>query len=94
MPDEGPKLRSYTRLVNNYDAALDGETVTFIGYTGQGSYRITALIAPEGRKRRDQKAELLARLSDAIEGGQPPGTVSMDTPRPERLDAAFDGDDY
>lgn len=78
-------LTSYS-TTTYYDAGLDGYAVCFVGYTGRGSYWIKVLKAPEGRKRRDQEKELLARLAVAVAKGQPPGEVSMSDPRPERLD--------
>lgn len=79
----------------HYDPGLDAEAITYICHTGKGAYWIRAPKAPEGRKRRAQKEEMLARLADAVETEQPPGQVSMDSPRPERLDDyTFDPDGY
>ena len=93
MPEEKPRLKSYT-MMSHYDPGLDGDATVIVGFTGTGSYVIRAVKAPAGRLRREQKAEMLARLQDAIAAGLPPGEVSMDGPRPERLDAAFDPEDF
>lgn len=93
MPEEKLKLKTYQRMLH-YDPSLGGDAVVFIGFTGRGSFSIRALIAPEGRRRREQKNEMLARLADAIEAGQEPGEVSMDTPRPERLNDTFDPEEW
>lgn len=77
-----------------YDPGLDAEAICFIGYTGQGTYTIRAPIAPEGRKRRAQKEEMLARLRVAISSGEPPGEVSMTGPMPEIIDDTFDPEKY
>ena len=88
------KLVSYQQM-SHYDPQMDGEALCIIGYTGQGTYTIRAPKAPEGKKRREQKEELLARIAAAIEKGQPPGEVSMSDPRPERLDDdSFDVGEY
>lgn len=78
-------LNSYHVMIH-YDPGLDAEAICIVGYTGKGSYWIRTRKAPEGRKRREQKEELLIRLAAAVEKGQPPGEVSMDDPLPERLD--------
>ena len=88
-----PKLASFNQMTY-YDPGLDGVAICYVGYTGQGSYAIRAPKAPQGKKRREQKEEMLARLAAAIEAGQSPGEVSMDGPRPERLDDAFDPEEY
>lgn len=88
------KLTSYSRMLH-YDPTLGGDAVCYVGYTGQGSFWIRALKAPEGRKAREQKDEMLARLAVAIEAGHAPGEVSMSDPRPERLDdQSFDVGEY
>ena len=73
-----------------YDLGMDCEAICFTVYTGRGAYWIRTSKAPEGRKRREQRDELLARIADAIDKEQPPGEVSMDGPRPQRLDDRFD----
>lgn len=78
-------LRSYNQLTY-YDPGLDGQAICYIGYSGQGSYTIRALLAPAGRKRRAQKEEMLVRLEVAIRADQPPGEVSMAGPLPETVD--------
>lgn len=50
--------------------------------------------APQGKKRRAQKEEMIARISDAIENEQPAGEVTIDGPRPERLNDTLDPEDY
>lgn len=82
-------LNSY-QIIFHYDPGLDAEAICVIGNTGRGSYWIRTRKAPEGRKRREQKTELLARLAAAIEKGQEPGEVSMNDPLPESLDDTFD----
>jgi hypothetical protein len=77
-----------------YDPAMDGEAVCYVVHTGKGAYWIKAPKAPQGRKRRAQKDEMIARIADAIEAEQPPGEVSMDGPKPERLNDTFNPDEY
>lgn len=72
-----------------YDPAMDCKAICFICYTGKGAYWIRTPEAPEGRKRREQKEELLASIAEAIDNGQTPGEVSMAGPRPQRLDDSF-----
>lgn len=82
-----------SQILTGYDPGIDAEATVYICHTGKGAYWIKAPKAPEGRKRRAQKEEMVARIADAIEAGNPPGEVKMDGPRPERLDDAFNSDD-
>lgn len=77
-----------------YDPALDDEVTCYVCHTGRGAYWIKVPKAPQGKKRRVQKDEMIARIADAIENEQPPGEVSIDCPRPERLNDTFDPEDY
>jgi hypothetical protein len=87
------KLNSYGRMTH-YDPSLGADAVVYTGYTGQGAYWIRAPMASEGRKRREQKDQLLAKMAAAIDRGQPPGEVSIDEPLPVRIDETFEVEEY
>lgn len=82
------------QTLTHYDPGMDGEATVYICHSGKGAYWIRVPTATAGRKRRAQKEEVHARIEDAIENEQAPGEVSMDGPRPERLDAIYDPGEY
>ena len=85
---------AFQTLNVNYDPGIDGEAICYICHTGKGAYWIKVAKAPQGKKRRAQKDEMIARIADAIENEHPAGEVNIDLPRPERLNDTYDLDEF
>lgn len=86
-------LNSYQRMTY-FDPGLGEEAVCYIGYTGHGAYWIKGPIVPSGRKTREQRDDMLARLSHAIDSGVPPGEIRADAPLPREPLSEVDRRDY
>ncbi|HXJ61875.1 MAG TPA: hypothetical protein VNU68_34990 [Verrucomicrobiae bacterium] len=58
-----------------WDPRTGEDAITYSGYSGHGTYWVTAPLAPAGKSRRAQKDEILDRIEEAIERNDPPGEV-------------------
>ena len=60
----------------SYSVADDAEMVTYVGYSGHGTYWIRRPLAGRGRSRREQQEEMLDAIEDSIDAGDDPGEVT------------------
>jgi hypothetical protein len=56
-----------------YDPQLDAEAIRISGFSGRGEFWMKQPFAPAGRKRREQLAEALELIEEAIDAKRPDG---------------------
>ena len=56
-----------------YDPQLDAEAIRISGFSGRGEFWRKEPLAPAGRKRREQLAEALELIEEAIDAKRPDG---------------------
>lgn len=66
-----------------FDPMTGEDAITYTGFSGHGSYRVTVPLARPGKSRRAQKEEILDWIEAAIEAGHPPGEVTDESIKPQ-----------